>query len=327
MLLIAVALVAQDETPQAVQITNPPRVENVTSDTAVIAWSTNVSSGTLVRYGTDAQQLTSTAEQPWGALTHRVTIRNLQPGTTYFFQAESNQGRGTGTKAPSNVMSFTTKGHRGAALPQGDSTSAADSVRVVAGPVAQNITEHSARIWWESDRPSDAIVKYGTDAQNLTEIKQKPWGDQAHELELSGLQPGTQYFVAVMNPDGRIRSQGRFKTVVSAQSPVGEGARRYTDIRIIDGPRIEFIGNNSAVIAWTTNAPASGVLRYGTSPDAVGELADAPAQQTTHRVTLHHLLPNATYYFSAESGMAASGVAPFHTVANGAPALRLTKPQ
>src|SRR5215469_7086415 len=100
----------KDEAPQNVQITKGPRVENVTTDTVVIAWSTNVNASTLVRYGTDQQKMTSTAEEPWGGLTHRVTIRNLQPGTTYYFQAESNQGQGTGTRAVSDILTFSTRG-------------------------------------------------------------------------------------------------------------------------------------------------------------------------------------------------------------------------
>lgn len=108
-IVVAVWIQAQDEPPKNVQITKGPRVEGVTSDTAVIAWSTNVNASTLVRYGVDQQKLTATAEQPWGGLTHRVTIRSLQPGTTYYFQAESNQGQGTGTKAVSDLGTFSTR--------------------------------------------------------------------------------------------------------------------------------------------------------------------------------------------------------------------------
>lgn len=109
LLVVAVLIQAQDERPQNVEITKGPRVESVSSDTAVIAWSTNVNASTLVRYGIDQQKLTARAEQPWGGLTHRVTIPNLQPGTTYYFQAESNQGQGTGTRAVSDVKTFSTR--------------------------------------------------------------------------------------------------------------------------------------------------------------------------------------------------------------------------
>lgn len=318
--LLGSLLCAQNERPQNVEITKGPRVESVTENTAEIAWSTNVSASTLVRYGTDVRKLTSTAQEPWGGLTHRVTIRNLRPGTTYYFQVESNQGQGTGTKATSDVVPFTTKGQSAAALPQGSAAQSADVAKILAGPVPQNVTEHSAEIWWESDRPSDTIVKYGTTRQNLSEIKQKPWGDQVHRIELTSLQPDTRYFVAVVSPEGTIRAEARFKTAPSMAEK----------LRIIDGPRIEFIGANSAVIAWTTNAPCNAVLRYGPSSENLTESAEAGSGQT-HRATLHHLQPNTLYYFATESGNDSSGqissvVAPFRTVGNAQEALRFSNP-
>lgn len=94
---------------QAVQITNGPVVEHVTDTTAEIAWSTNVNSGTALHYGTDATHLDQTIGMPWGGFTHRVTIKNLKPNTTYYFKAESGQGQGTGTQAETAQASFQTK--------------------------------------------------------------------------------------------------------------------------------------------------------------------------------------------------------------------------
>ena len=92
-----------------VQITNGPIVENVTDTTAEIAWSTNVNSGTTLHYGSDPSQLDQTAGMPWGGLTHRVTLKDLRPNTTYYFKAESGQGQGTGTLAETGQSTFQTK--------------------------------------------------------------------------------------------------------------------------------------------------------------------------------------------------------------------------
>lgn len=93
----------------AVQITNGPVVEVVTDTTAQIAWSTNVNCGTTLRYGTDASHLDQSAGMPWGGLTHRVTLKDLRPNTTYYFKAESGEGQGTGTRAETGQSSFQTK--------------------------------------------------------------------------------------------------------------------------------------------------------------------------------------------------------------------------
>jgi len=93
----------------AVQITNGPVVENVTDTTAEIAWSTNVNAGTTLHYGADPGHLDLTAGMPWGGLTHRVTLKDLKPNTTYYFRAESSQGQGSGTQAQTEQSSFHTK--------------------------------------------------------------------------------------------------------------------------------------------------------------------------------------------------------------------------
>ncbi len=108
LLALSVWVVAQ-ATPAAVQITQGPRVENTTDTSAVIAWSTNVNSSTILKYGTDKTKLDQTKEAPWGGTTHRVTLTGLQPSTTYYFQVEATQAQGSGTGAEANVTHFTTK--------------------------------------------------------------------------------------------------------------------------------------------------------------------------------------------------------------------------
>ena len=45
---------------------------------------------------------------PWGGLTHRVLLKDLNPGTTYYFKAESDDGQGTGTRDQSALACFQT---------------------------------------------------------------------------------------------------------------------------------------------------------------------------------------------------------------------------
>ncbi len=92
----------------AAKLTKPPVIEYVGPTSAVIAWSTNVNSSTLVRYGTNPNALNEKAERPWGGLTHRLEIKNLKPNTTYYFDVESGHAQGTGSEAESGKMSFHT---------------------------------------------------------------------------------------------------------------------------------------------------------------------------------------------------------------------------
>jgi hypothetical protein len=90
-------------------------VESVKGNTATIAWSTNVNASTILKYGADPNNLDRSAEAPWGGVTHRVHLRNLKPGTTYYYRVESTQAQGTGTQAVSGVEQFRTEGGSAAA--------------------------------------------------------------------------------------------------------------------------------------------------------------------------------------------------------------------
>ena len=98
-----------EDTYPPVQIIHGPVVETTSKTGAVIAWSTNVNSGTLLRYGTDPMHLDRSVSMPWGGITHRVTLKDLQPATAYYFQAESGAGQGTGTAARAEVKCFVTR--------------------------------------------------------------------------------------------------------------------------------------------------------------------------------------------------------------------------
>ncbi len=92
-----------------VDITDGPRVEYTSANSAIIAWSTNAPSSSVVRYGANGR-LDQTARAPYTSGTHRVTIRGLNPGTTYSFVVDSGQAMGTGTNVRSGMMTFSTRG-------------------------------------------------------------------------------------------------------------------------------------------------------------------------------------------------------------------------
>jgi hypothetical protein len=100
---------------RAERITNGPLVKQTTHNSAEIAWSTDAAGSSVVRYGTDPNNLSQIAEKPWGGthepngdFNHTVWVKNLQPNTTYYFLVETGQGKGTGSGARSQVQQFQT---------------------------------------------------------------------------------------------------------------------------------------------------------------------------------------------------------------------------
>ena len=216
--LMSVALGIQ---AQQLSMTHNANIEYVGDDSAQIAWTTNTGGSSVIHYGTDPNNLNQTAEESYQKgqngqhVTHRVTIKNLQPNTTYYFRVESAQGQGTGTATEGQVGTFHTKNH-GQAGTRGTNY----------GPAGMGTQQQNA--------------------QNLT---------------------------------------------------------------VTHGPNVEYVGKDSAQIAWTTNTGGSSIIHYGTDPNNLSRTAEesyqsgiAAGQHVTHRVTIRGLQPNTTYYYKVESG-------------------------
>ena len=90
--------------------------------------------------------------------------------------------------------------------------------------------------------------------------------------------------------------------------PAMAASQNAQPLTITDGPRIEYVGPDTAEIAWTTSIGASTVVRYGTDPNHLDQTAESPysrgqaGHHVTHRVKIHNLKPNTTYYFMVDSG-------------------------
>jgi hypothetical protein len=74
--------------------------------------------------------------------------------------------------------------------------------------------------------------------------------------------------------------------------------------RITNGPVVKNTTGTGTEIAWSTDAPGSSIVNYGTSPDALNQIAEAPWGGTkepngdyNHSVWIKNLQPNTTYYF------------------------------
>lgn len=177
-----------------VKIIHGPVVESVKPTTATIAWSSNVKASTILKYGTNPSSLNHTAEARWGGVTHRVYLRDLNPGTTYYYRVESTQALGTGSQVLSGVEQFRTPG---AAAASSAGAAKAAAVKLTHGPVVEGASTKGATIAWSTNVPASSILKYGTNPQNLNQTAEVRWGGLTHRVNLRNLQPGTTYYYQV----------------------------------------------------------------------------------------------------------------------------------
>jgi Purple acid Phosphatase, N-terminal domain len=76
-----------------IDIVEGPRVESVSKNSAVLEWKTNKEAANRVQYGTNQNSLTQHAYEPGGSREHKVTLKNLRAGTTYFYAIENRSGK------------------------------------------------------------------------------------------------------------------------------------------------------------------------------------------------------------------------------------------
>ena len=170
---------------------------------------------------------------------------------------------------------------------------------VVAGPIAEKITNNSAEVWYALDEPTDTLVRYGVDpnVMALHAPAEKEAGERSYKVTLNNLRPNTTYYIAVARPGGTIIDRASFRT---EPANFNEQAQK---VRITNGPVFEQIAPDNAIIAWSTNVPASTVVHYGVNANIIGHTAEG-SRGTNHRVLIKDLQPNTKYFFRVESSAA-----------------------
>ena len=78
------------------------------------------------------------------------------------------------------------------------------TVGLVRGPYLQTLRSEGVVVRWGTDLPSQSVVHYGDAPGNLTQMVSDATSLTDHELEITGLAPGTTYFYSVGTPGGAI---------------------------------------------------------------------------------------------------------------------------
>lgn len=90
-----------------------------------------------------------------------------------------------------------------AAQSQSSMSTANSGVQITNGPGVDNITPTTVVVFWNTNLPSGAAVRYGTDEDKLTQSATAPSGQTDHKVTLTNLQPGTIYYFQVLPTAGR----------------------------------------------------------------------------------------------------------------------------
>tara|TARA_R110002072_G_scaffold9584_1_gene46361 strand:- start:17450 stop:30334 length:12885 start_codon:yes stop_codon:yes gene_type:complete len=128
----------------APQIITGPFVENITTNSADILWSSNESASHLVLLGLADNTLDQTFSLTGFGTEHRVPVTKLFADTVYFFRVESTDL--AGNTVTSNVLSFKTL--KPGTIPV--------TLSINAGPDIENATTNSLTVSWQTNLDADS---------------------------------------------------------------------------------------------------------------------------------------------------------------------------
>ncbi len=164
------------------QVIAGPIPEKITSTSAVVWWQTTGAEESILIYGTSPTNQPYRVQRPWTTSTHEVSMKKLQPSTTYYLAILQPDG------SKSARGQFTTQ-------PLGHSHD--NGLRITNGPLFEQITPDSTTIAWSANLPSAFLIRYGTEPQDLSKTVEAPWTPTTHRIVLRGLQSDTHYYFSI----------------------------------------------------------------------------------------------------------------------------------
>jgi len=163
-----------------------PLVEDIGDSSATISWLTDESASSLVRLGTQANNLNQTETSIGFFRQHELTLTNLTAETTYYFVSESKDLSGNTTS--SVVYSFTTL-----------AVSQPPALNITTGPIVERLTGNSITLSWKTNLNSDTrlVCESNNGISEVNKIEMV----KNHIISLIGLDFNTGYRCAVYSTD------------------------------------------------------------------------------------------------------------------------------
>lgn len=195
-------------------------ISDITADTAVITWSTNVPAWGKVLYGkTDTYGDSVIAKLQLAS--QKVTLKGLEPSTAYRFVVLATDGKGQELSRSHDSVLNTNPG------------------RDTAPPVVTQFkvipTDGSAVVTWTTDEPSSSQVLFGPDNSCAKSTQLDSTLVKEHSVRIIGLETNTPYYYRIKSVDAdgndsTMDPPNMFTTLVSVPTGprIGDRAPDFT---------------------------------------------------------------------------------------------------
>jgi len=273
-----------------------PTATEIKATGAKISWTTDRTSSSIVRYGTSDGTFSASTGQFDLVTNHTVTLLDLNPGTTYYYQVQSlDENRDYSLEdAYSTTYTFVT-------LP----APAISDVKI------SNLTLTTADIPWETTTVAHSTLNYGqTNAYGSSLDDQSGSGTTSHNVKLQSLTPGTTYHFKIEGTD----ADNNILTSDDYQFDT-------LPLPKIENLKIEPISNkptSAFKASWTTNVPTTTIIKYRLATDKEDKESVKAKSETGHNIEITGLLDDSTYLITAQGrdslgNLAQSGTQTFKT--------------
>ncbi len=235
-----------DTTPLAIPEVN---VSDITETSATITWTTDKPATSKVEYGKTEAYGSETTENTKLSNSHSVTLDGLEPNTTYYYTAISQDASGNEATSGGDLRT----------LAKADETD--ETAPTISEVNVSDITESGATITWATDETATSQVEYGETEDYGSETTENTKLSNSHSVTLTGLASSTTYYFKIISKDASgneaiSATNQTFETVTSI--PVGyEEGNRAPDFTLTDlsGNEVKlsnFQGKIVVVNFWAT---------------------------------------------------------------------------
>lgn len=239
-------------------ITSGPTVSSVSATSAIIEWTTDVTSNSFVSYGSDDKYGYESGQSEDRVKSHLVKIIGLSPNKTYHYQIKSAdlQGRyGRGT----------------------DQTVTTTNTIPISEVLISDVTLSSAIVTWKTASVVSSYLNYGLNTSYGQTLQDESGSSTTnHTVRLAGLSSGTAYHLQIVGQDTLGQSVLSDDYVFTTLS-----------LPVIVKYSLGTITGNTAEISWETNVPVDSFISFWKS---TAEEKSADTQGSPELVKLHHIV-------------------------------------
>jgi transcriptional regulator of NAD metabolism len=256
-------------------------ISEITLNSAVISWKTNIVTSSKVEYGETISYTDSVEDKDNAKVAkHLIKLNNLKSGTLYHFRV-----RGIDPESNSIVSddySFTTY-----TLPQ------IETYQI------EEISEKVIKLNWKTNVETDSAIKYTNLETNITKIQGEDGMSSIHNFNLKGLTPGIEYLLQIQGRD--IYGNQAITSEFTATTLKDNTPPKITQIRTETAVSSGKSNTVQTIISWKTNEPATSQILWeeGISKDEAPKNSTKEDENhtTNHIIVITSFKPSSVYRF------------------------------